>query len=468
MQVTELENKGLKRKYRITVGADQINAQTEAELKIAGERVKIPGFRPGYIPMKILKQRYGQSVQQDVLKNVINQSTTDLVNQKKERPALTPQINIEEYKEEAGLTFTVEFESFPTLPEVNYDKITIDRNTFDVAEKDIDDAQERIAESSPKLVRAKEGTKAAKGQSVVIDFKGTIDGAAFPGGTAEKFRLELGSGQFIEGFEDQLIGIKEGENRTVNVKFPDSYHGKDVAGKKAAFEVKVHEILDKELPAVDDEFAKARGFADVASLRQAIKEQINNEYGQLVRNQLKKQLFDILEETYDFDLPQGMVDLEFNSIWERLQEAKKQGDESIADKDEAELKKEYRAIAERRVKLGLLLADIGNKNKIQISREELGQAVFQQARMYPGQERKVIEFYQKNPERADELRGPILEEKAVDFVLSKIKFNDKKISLDELAKQGLEDEDDVRPAKKSKAKKTEGAAKKPKKKDSDA
>jgi len=453
MQVTELEANGLKRQYKITVPAAQINAQVEVELKRAGEQVKIPGFRPGFIPMKILKQRYGQSVQQDVLKHVINHSSNDAMAQKKIRPAMMPQVNIDDYKEGGDLTYTMTFEAFPELPDVTFDKITLERNTFDVSEKDVDDAQVRIAERAPNFVRAKDGAKAKNGEVVVIDFKGKIGGVAFAGGTAEKFRLELGSGQFINGFEEQLVGVKEGDERDVKVTFPKDYQGKDVAGKEAVFEVKVHEILAKEPATIDDEFAKARGFENLAKLREAVSSQISKEYTQLVRNQLKKQLFDVLEEGYEFDLPQGMVDLEFNSIWERLQQAKAEGD-TLDGKSDDELKEEYRGIAERRVKLGLLLADIGNRNKIQISREELGQAVFQQARMFPGQEQKVLEFYQKNPERADELRGPILEEKAVDFILSKVAFKDKKVTLDELAKEGEAEGDDMdRPKKSAKSKK---------------
>ena len=279
---------------------------------------------------------------------------------------------------------------------------------------------------------AKEGVKAESGNVLTIDFKGMIDGVAFAGGTAEGFKLELGSGQFIEGFEDQLVGAKVGDDRIVKVTFPKDYPGAEVAGKEASFGVKVHAIEIKEPGKIDEAFAKDRGFDTLEKLREAIKTQLKNEYDQVVRNQLKKELFDILEEQYTFDLPQGMVDMEFSSIWERLKEAQAQGDESVAGKSEDELKAEYQKIAGRRVKLGLLLADIGNRNKIQISREELTRAMMQQASQYPGQEKKVMEFYRNNPDRVEELRGPILEEKSVDFILDKIKFNDKKVTLEDL------------------------------------
>ncbi len=463
MQVTELENAGLKRNYKVTVEAPEIDKEMEVELRAAGEKIRIPGFRPGNIPMKILQQRYGKSVQGDVLKQVINKATTDLVNERKLRPALTPQINIEDFKEGGALVFTVSFEAFPDAPDVNFDKITLNRSVFEISEKDIDEASDRIAERSPKLASAKEGAKAENGNVVTIDFKGMIDGVAFAGGTAEGFKLELGSGQFIEGFEGQLVGAKIGDDRIVKVTFPKDYPGAEVAGKEASFAVKVHAIESKEPGVIDEEFAKERGFETLEKLREAIKSQLTREYDQVVRNELKKELFDILEEQYQFDLPQGMVDLEFGSIWERLQQAKAEGDESVAGKSEEELKTEYQKIASRRVKLGLLLADIGNRNKIQITREELTRAMMQQASQYPGSEKKVMEFYRNNPDRVEELRGPILEEKSVDFILSKIKFNDKKVTLEDL--NG--DDEDGEEGSSEKKKKSSKAAK-PAKKASDS
>ena len=457
MQVTELENKGLKKKYKVVVDAKAIIDQTESELKAAGERVKIPGFRPGYIPMKVLRQRYGKAVQADVLKQVINRSTTDTIRQKQLRPALTPQIVVENYNEGSDLTFTMEMETFPEVPEIVFDKITLERHSYDIAESEIDDAIKRIAERSPELKEMKVGAKAANGNVVAIDFTGMLDGEVFEGGSAKDFRLELGSGQFIPGFEDQLIGAKAGDDMTVKVTFPKDYPSANLAGKETTFSVKVHGIYTKETPAIDEAFAKARGFADIRAFREAVRNQLIKEYDGVVRNHLKKQLFDALEESYDFDLPQGMVDMEFNSIWERLQQAKTSGDESIAGKSDDELKEEYRAIAVRRVKLGIMLAEIGSRNKIQISREELSRAVMQQASNFPGQEKQVIEFYKNNPDRMEDLRGPILEEKSVDFILGKISFSDKRVTVDELLKAS---EDDG--AIKKKSAKSKPAAKKKK------
>lgn len=460
MQITELESKGLKRSLKIVVEAGRINSQTEAELKEAGTRVKIPGFRPGNIPMKVLKQRYGKAVQADVLKNVIGQSSQEALTEKKLRPAMTPQIAIDDYKDDGDLTYTMHFEIFPDMPEIDFATLALERQMFDIGEKDIDEALARIAERSPAFARAKEGSAAKKGQVVTIDFKGSIDGTLFDGGSAERFRLELGSGQFIPGFEDQLVGAKEGDGRTVAVTFPADYQSEQLKGKEASFAVHVHEIHDKSAPAIDEAFAKERGFADLSALRDAVKKQMAMEYDQLVRRDLKKKLFDALEEKCDFPLPQGMVDMEFNVIWQRLEEARKQGDPSLEGKSDDELKKEYRTIAERRVKLGLLLADIGYRQKIAVTNEELSRAVMQQASQFPGQEKKVVDFYRNNPERAEDLRGPILEEKAVDFILSKVKYDDKKVTLEALMASAS---DDAAPAE-SKEKKKSAAKPKAKKK----
>jgi trigger factor len=457
MQVTELEASELKRKYKIIIESQAIEAATEAELKNAGERVKIPGFRPGYIPMKVLKQRYGKSVQGDVIKQVVNRATMDTLRERSLRPAVTPQIAIEDYQDGGDLAFTMELEVFPPLPEVDFAAISLTRNSYDITDAEIDEALGRIAERNPELKEAKEGSAAKSGQVLNIDFKGMIDGVAFEGGSASGFNLELGSKQFIEGFEDQLVGAKVGDDRIVSVTFPAEYPAKNLAGKEASFAVKVNQIFTKEKPEMNDEFAKARGLADAAALRDAVKSQLTREYDGLVRSKLKKQLFDVLDETYDFQLPQSMVEMEFNTIWGRLQQAKQEGDTSFEGKTDEELKEEYHAIAERRVKLGIMLADIGSRNNLKISQEELSRAVFQQASQFPGQERQVVEFYQKNPERLEDLRGPILEEKAVDFILSKVKTDEKKISIEELVKEseeeGVAKKKDAKPkaAKKKKA-----------------
>ncbi|NBX04323.1 MAG: trigger factor, partial [Alphaproteobacteria bacterium] len=405
--------------------------------------IKIPGFRPGNVPMKILKQRYGQSVTGDVLHKAINDAASETLRARNLRPALTPKVEEQDYKEGGDFSFTLSVEVFPEVPEVKFDGITIERPVYEIDEKEITDAATRIAERNPKL-SAKEG-KAAKGDVVKIDFKGMIDGKAFAGGTSSDFNLELGSGQFIDGFEDQLIGTKAGDDKIVSVIFPKDYPGAEVAGKEASFAVTVKEVQSKETPAVDDEFAKSIGFADLAALQEAIRSQMAKEYDNVVRGKMKKQLFDVLEKECKFDLPQGMLDLEFKTIWEQVQQ---QGEKI---EDEAKAREEYMGIARRRVKLGILLAEIGTRQKLQITREEIMRAVMQQAQQFPGQEQQVMEFYKNNPNRVDDLRGPILEEKAVDFILGSVKMTDKKVTLEELA-ESEDEEEGAAPKKKAKAK----------------
>ncbi len=455
MQVKELESKGLKRSYQIIVGADAINAKKESELKAVGKNAKIEGFRPGKVPLKVLEQRYGKAVQADVIKQVINGSVNDLVVKNKFRPTLTPQVSVEDYNEGGELSFKVALELFPELPELSFDDLKLERKTFEISQSDIDEALVKIAERSPQFADLPKSAKAEIGNIVKIDFKGTLDGVAFAGGTAENFDLELGSKQFIDNFEEQLVGAKAGDKRTVKVTFPAKYPSAQLAGKDAEFEVTIKSVQEAKTPEINEEFATARGFADLNALNEAVRAQLIREYDQVVRNHMKKELFDVLEEKHDFELPENMVDMEFKTIWERLEQSM-DGDETLEGKEKSELEEEYKKVAKRRVKLGILLAEVGTRNKIQINRDELSRAVMAQAQQYPGQERQIFEFYQKNPNRLEDLRGPILEEKAVDFILSKAKFSDVKTPLAELVDVGQDEETEEKPKKSAKS---SGAAK---------
>jgi trigger factor len=366
------------------------------------------------------------------------------------RPTLTPQVSVEDYNEGGELSFKVAIELFPELPELSFDDVKLERKTFEISQSDIEEALKKIADRSPQFVELPKTAKAAIGNIVKIDFKGTLDGVAFDGGTAQDFDLELGSKQFIDNFEEQLVGAKAGDTRTVKVTFPAKYPSAQLAGKDAEFEVTIKSVQEAKTPEINEEFAKARGFADLNALHEAVRAQLIREYDQIVRNQLKKQLFDILEEKHDFELPENMVEMEFKTIWERLEQSM-DSEEALEGKEKSELEEEYKKVARRRVKLGILLAEVGTRNKIQINREELSRAVMQQAQQYPGQERQIFEFYQKNPNRLEDLRGPILEEKAVDFVLSKVKFNDVKTPLAELVDVGEDEETEEKPKKSSKS-----------------
>jgi trigger factor len=453
MQIKETAKKGLKREYTVTVPAKDVEAQTEAKLKEVGQTAKIAGFRPGHIPVNMLKQRYGKSVMGEVLEKSVHDATHKVIDEKKLRPALQPEIKITSFEEGKDLEFTMSVELFPEVPEIDLKKIEIEKPTFDIAEKDVDEAVARLAERNKVRKPKADSAKAAKGDVVRIDFKGLKDGVAFDGGTAENFSLELGSGQFIPGFEDQLIGAKKGDDVKVDVTFPKEYHAKDLAGKPVVFEVKVHEVLTSEAAKVNDEFAKEIGFDSLKALKGSIKEHLASDYEQYARNRMKKDLFDKLEDVCTFEVPEGMVESEFKQIWAKLKQAQEQGDPSVAGRDDKELEKEYRGIAERRVRLGVFLAELGRKQKVQVSQQELMGAVVEQARQFPGQEHQVVEFYQKNPAHIEELRGPLFEDKVVDNIFNEVKTKEKKVSLEELVKLDLEDE---KPAKKS----TKKAAKK--------
>ena len=449
MQITEKEKSGLSHSFHIVVPAADIAAQVDVELQSLGSRVKMQGFRPGKVPLKVLRQHYGKEVMGDVLDASINKATRELIEQKKLRPALQPDIKIVSFDEGQDLAFDISIDVMPELPTIDFDKITVDQYVYDIPQNEIEEGLKNLAKSRQHTHPVERA--AEQGDVVKIDFVGKLDGTPFDGGTAKGFMLELGSGQFIPGFEEQLVGAKSGDERSVTVTFPESYHNSNLAGQPAVFDVTVHEVHHIHLPEIDEEFAKSLGFQDVENLRNAVSQQIDFTYKNTARTKAKKQLFDALDGSVKIEVPARMLSQETDAIMAQVLEAKKAGDPDLQDKSEEELKKEYGAIAERRVRLGLLLSEIARANNLQITREELSAAVMSQARNYPGQEDKVFEFYRKNPKEVDELKGPILEEKAVDFVLGKVKRAEKKISIEELMKDD-EDEatDAAKPAKKAK------------------
>jgi trigger factor len=435
MQVTETKNEGLKREYNVKLDATSINAQIESELQSMAGKVKISGFRPGRVPMTVLKQRFGKSVLGDVIERSVAQSSQKVLKDKSLRASMQPKVEITSYEEGGDLDFHMAVEVMPTIPEIDFSKIELEKMVADIDEKEVEEAITRLADRNKTYTRAAKGAKAASGDQLVMDFVGKVGGEEFEGGAAKKFKLVLGSGQFIDGFEDQLIGAKEGDHVTVKVTFPKAYHKEDLAGQPAEFAVDVHEIKTGEVTSADDAFAAKLGFTDLEAMRKAVREQFTGDYENAARSRMKKELFDKLETSCEFEIPKGMMDLEFSGIWEKLQQAKKDGDEGIAGKSDDELREEYTKIAQRRVKLGILLSEVAVKNKIQVNQDELSRAVMQQAQQYPGQERRIFEFYQQHPHQLEELRGPILEEKAVDFILGKAKVKELKVTMEELMKE---------------------------------
>lgn len=444
MQIKEVENKGLKRAYDVVIKAAELEKQIESELKEVGKKVKMPGFRPGKVPMQVLRQRYGQSVMGDVLQRAANDASRTILKEKQITPAIAPDIKIVDYKEGGDLSLAVTVETMPEVPEIKLDGVSIERATFEVDDAELTRALEVMAQRNRNLKEKAKTAKVAAGDVVQIDFTGYIGDTPFEGGAAKGYHLEIGSGQFIPGFEEQLIGTKSGDDVSVKVTFPENYHKQDIAGKEARFEVQVHAVKEPELPKIDEDFATALGFESLEFLKGVMKQQLESDYGTLVRNRMKKELFDQLEELCKFDVPEKMVELEFDSIWKQHEEALRYGE--TFDLPEDEQKKEYKAIAARRVRLGIFLAEIAKREKLEVTREELTQAVHRQAGMYPGQERKIFEFYRDHPEHVNELRGPILEEKAVDLIFTKIKIKDKPTTVAALLKEEEE------PAKEAKSK----------------
>ncbi len=461
MQVTALKEEGLKKSFRCVVSAENIGTAIEEELKKVGKSVRIAGFRPGFVPLKILQQRYGKAVQQDVIRNLVTDSVAKIIEERSLRPALSPNVENQEYKEGSELAFTVTMEVLPDLPEITFSDITLEREVFEITQGDIDEGLERLAERSPETVKLADSAKAKIGNVVTMDFKGSIGGVPFEGGSAEKFAIELGSGRLISDFEEQLVGVKAGDQRDVKVTFPEEYFNAEVAGKEATFAVNVQEVAELKTPEITDAFATGRGFSDLRALNEAVRDQLIKDFGGMVRTRQKKALFDILEKKCDFLVPSGMVKMEFDSIWQRLLSARAQGDETVSGKSDEALTEEYQAIAERRVRLGILLAEIARKEKLQISRDELSRALIQHASQFPGQESRVIDYYRQNPERVEELRGPILEEKAVDWVLGKINLIDRPVTTAELLTAEEDSGEDSSSKQKKTSKPKKAAQKKP-------
>ncbi len=448
MQITTKEKTGLSHSFHVVVPAAQVEQQLETELQSVGKKVKMPGFRAGKVPMSVLKQKYSKEVMGDVLQSTVDKATREVMEKNNIRPAIQPDIKIISFDEGKDLAFDITLEVMPEVPAIDFSKITVDEYTYDLPETEVEEGLARLAKTR-QHTHAHNGA-AEMGHVVRIDFMGKKDGVAFEGGTSKGFSLELGSNQFIPGFEEQLVGAKAGDSRVINVTFPKQYHSEALAGAAVTFDVTVHEVLRLHAPDVDDKLAVALGFTDLENLRGAVRQQIDFEYKGAARAKAKKHLFDALDEVVQFEVPAGMLKLENESIMKQVDAAKKAGDPELKDKSEAQLKEEYEAISERRVRLGILLSDVARKNNLQITREEISAAVMSQARNYPGEEEKVFDFYRKNPQQIDELKGPILEEKSVDFILSQVTRKPKPVTIEELMK---EDEEVVKPAKKKAAKK---------------
>ena len=467
MQVTETNADGLQHDFKVVIAANDIAQKVDTRLADVAKDVRLPGFRPGKVPMKILKQRFGGSVLGEVLDQTIRETSASLLDERGLRPAGQPKIEITSFDEGKDLEFDLSVEVLPEIVAMDMATIELERLVVETGAEEIDAALARLAEQR-KTTEPITGKRMSKnGDVVVIDFVGSIDGTPFEGGAAEDYPLELGSNSFIPGFEEQLVGAKAGDSKEVEVSFPDDYGSAELAGKKAVFACTVKEIRESKLPAIDDEFATGVGFENLDALKTAITEQIGGEYAQAARDAMKRKLLDILADSHDFVVPASMVEGEFEGIWKQVEQAREndQLDDDDKARSEDELREQYRGIAERRVRLGLLLSDIGEKNGLTVSQEEVNRAIMQQARQMPGQEQQVIEFFRENPDAQRNLQAPIFEDKVVDFIVEMAKVSERKVSVEELtaAVSGDDADTGAKGAKKAKSgarkKKAPGKAK---------
>ncbi len=424
----------LSQKLEIKIPAATFAAKMADKFKEIQKSAKIPGFRPGKAPIEFIQQKYENAVKGEVLDTLVNETVAQELKAKDLRPAMRPNVQMGKFEDGKDITLTVEFESLPKVKVNSFDKIKIERMTAVAGDKEIDEALNRLATSKKTTVLLDEKRPTKKGDVIVIDFVGSIDNKEFQGGSGKGYYLELGSNTFIPGFEDQLAGKNVGDKVDVNVTFPANYHAKDLAGKKALFKTDIKELRAWKLPEINDEFAKQFGLENLQKLKDAMKEELNKEYARVARMHAKRALLDELAKEYDFEIPETMVEAEFKGIWNQYEQAKKNNQLGPEDagKSEADIKKEYHSIAERRVRLGLLLAQIADENKVQVTQEDLRNAVLAEARRYPGQEDKVFDYYAKNPQALDVLRAPVFEEKIVDFLLEKINPKEKAVTVKEL------------------------------------
>ena len=434
MKITENKSKGLIKSFKVIVPADEFKTAYAKKLAETATKIKLPGFRPGNIPVNIVEQKYGQAIKGETAEALIQEASRQAMVENKLKAAAAPKVDVATFEDGKDFEFSIEVEVLPEIEAVDFSKVKVEKLVADVTQEEIEKAVKRLADARRETEVISEKRPTKDGDVVVIDFVGTIDGKEFRGGSGKDFYLALGSNTFIPGFEAQLVGKNVGDKVSVNVNFPAEYHVKDLAGKPAVFETTIKELRQYKEATLNDEFAKTFGQDTMDALRNLIKEELTKEYANVSKVHLKRAILDALAPLCKFDAPQSMVDMEFDAIWKQFESAKARGqlDEDEKKAKEEDLKKEYKDIAIRRVKLGLLLAEIANQNKITLDASDVQKAVAAEAARYPGQEKQVYDFYQKNPRAMGALRAPLFEEKVVDFVAGKIQTTEKKMTPEEL------------------------------------
>jgi trigger factor len=444
MQVTETLNEGLKHEFQISVPASDLDAKAGARLVDLKDKVRLNGFRPGKVPVSHLKKVYGRSVMAETIDETIRDTNSQIFTERGFRLATEPKITMPTEKNEvediltgkSDLTYTVAIEVVPPIALADFKSFTVEKPVVDVTDADVDEAIKRIAEQNRSYVAKGEGAKAENGDRVTISFKGTIDGTPFEGGTSEGIQVIIGAGQFIPGFEEQLIGMAAGENRNLKVSFPKNYASEKLAGQPAEFDTTATLIEAPQETTIDDEFAKTLGLESLDKLKEAARERLVAEFAGATRQRVKRTLLDRLDEAHRFEAPPSLVEEEFNLMWNSIKAEMESSGKTFADEDTTEeaAKEEYHKIADRRVRLGLVLSEIGEKNKITVTEDEVSRAVIERARQMPGREKEVWDYYRSNANALAQLRAPIYEDKVVDFILELANVTEKKVTREDLYK----------------------------------
>jgi trigger factor len=444
MQVTETLNEGLKRKLSVVIPKSDLTSRLDARLGELKDRANIKGFRPGKVPASYMKKTYGKSAMAEVMQDAINATVSTALTERSERAAAQPKVDLPEDQVdlnkvldgEADLNFEVSYEILPAVELMDFKTMKLDRPVVETTDEDLDKELQRVFRQNRGYEPKGDDGVVAEGDNLGLSFEGKIKGKPFAGGSADHAHLVVGAGEFIPGFEEQLIGMKKGETRSIEVTFPKDYQKEELQGKKADFDVTILHIDGPKDGELNDEFAKSVGLDDVAALRTAVKDQMSTALQQMSRQAVKRQILDALDEGHKFDVPQQLVDAEFETIWQRVKHEVEHHGRSFEDEGttEAEATDQYKKIAERRVRLGLVVAEIGNKNKVEVTEEEHQQALIAEVRRFPGQEQQVYDYYRKNPQALAGLRAPVFENKVVDFVAELATQTDKTMTREDLAK----------------------------------
>jgi trigger factor len=444
MQMTQKKVEGLLHQYQLTIPAKQVAGKMDERLLELGKTTKVAGFRPGHIPLPILRQRYATSIKGEVIQKLLDEGVKNLVQEKKLKVALQPKVEFDSAEEDQDLSLNISLEVLPEVGKIELNKYSFEQLKAKIEPQTVTDSLKKMAHSSREQKPLDADVKAKNGHAVRLSFRGTIDDKLIPGGSSADTVLELGSGTFIPGFEEQIVGMKAGDQKDIFVTFPKDYGSRELAGKEAKFSLKIAEVLEVVEPKIDDELAVKLKFKNLAELKEQVEKMIAKEYDELSFLDIKRKVLDKFSEEFHFDLPKGLVELEFQSIWRQLENELHQDhhhaegeacNHAMDPKEEEKLRKQYQVIAERRVRLGLVLAEIGREHQVVVSQKELDQAVYNEAMRYKGNEMKVVDYYRNTPQALASLRAPIFEDKVIKLITEKVTLKNKEISFEELQKR---------------------------------